>query len=41
MIQREGVGRVCTDYSVDTLQRLAVELAALPQRSHYFNSGSY
>lgn len=27
LIQREGVGRVCTDYSVETLQRLAVELA--------------
>lgn len=27
LIQREGVGRVCTDHSVDTLQRLAVELA--------------
>ena len=26
LIQREGVGRVCTDYSIDTLQRLAVEL---------------
>lgn len=26
LIQREGVGRVCTDHSVDTLQRLAVEL---------------
>ena len=25
LIQREGVGRVCTDYSVDTLQRLAVD----------------
>lgn len=27
LIQRENVGRVCTDHSVDTLQRLAVELA--------------
>lgn len=27
LIQQEGVGRVCTDHSVDTLQRLAVELA--------------
>lgn len=27
MIQREGIGRVCTDQSVETLQRLAVELA--------------
>jgi glycosyltransferase involved in cell wall biosynthesis len=27
LIQREGVGRVCTDHSADTLQRLAVELA--------------
>ena len=27
IIEREGVGRVCTDHSVDTLQRLAVELA--------------
>lgn len=27
LIQMEGVGRVCTDHSVDTLQRLAVELA--------------
>lgn len=27
LIQREGVGRVCTDHSVDTLQRLAVEIA--------------
>lgn len=27
LIQREGVGRVCTDHSVDTLQRLAAELA--------------
>ncbi len=26
MILREGVGRVCTDHSVDTLQRLALEL---------------
>ena len=26
LIQNEGVGRVCTDHSVDTLQRLAVEL---------------
>ncbi len=26
MIQREGVGRVCTDQSVETLQRLALEL---------------
>ncbi|MHB1620742.1 MAG: glycosyltransferase family 4 protein [Sulfuricella sp.] len=26
MIEREGVGRVCTDHSVDTLQRLAKEL---------------
>lgn len=26
LIQREGVGRVCTDYSVDTLQCLALEL---------------
>jgi hypothetical protein len=27
MIEGEGVGRVCTDHSVDTLQRLALELA--------------
>ncbi len=27
LIDREGVGRVCTDDSVDTLQRLALELA--------------
>ena len=27
LIQREGVGRVCTDHSADTLRRLAVELA--------------
>ena len=27
LIQSEGVGRVCTDHSVDTLQRLAEELA--------------
>ncbi|MFC1536884.1 glycosyltransferase family 4 protein [Pseudomonadota bacterium] len=27
LIQREGVGRVCTDYSVDTLEQLAEELA--------------
>ena len=27
LIQREGVGRVCTDHSVDTLQRMAVDLA--------------
>ncbi|MDO8261590.1 MAG: hypothetical protein Q7T21_00015 [Gallionella sp.] len=27
MIQWEGVGRVCTDHSVETLQRLALELA--------------
>ncbi|MEQ1838611.1 MAG: glycosyltransferase [Candidatus Nitrotoga sp.] len=27
LIQREGVGRVCTDHSVDTLQRLAMEFA--------------
>jgi len=27
LIQREGVGRVCTDHSVDTLQRLALDLA--------------
>ena len=27
LIQREGVGKVCTDHSADTLQRLAVELA--------------
>ena len=27
LMQKEGVGRVCTDHSVDTLQRLAVELA--------------
>ena len=26
MIEREGVGRVCTDYSVDTLLRMALEL---------------
>jgi glycosyltransferase involved in cell wall biosynthesis len=26
MIESEGVGRVCTDHSVDTLQRLALEL---------------
>jgi hypothetical protein len=26
LIAREGVGRVCTDHSADTLQRLAVEL---------------
>ena len=26
LIQREGVGRVCTDHSVDMLQRLTVEL---------------
>lgn len=26
LIQSEGVGRVCTDHSVDTLQRLALEL---------------
>jgi Glycosyltransferase len=26
LMQREGVGRACTDHSVDTLQRLAVEL---------------
>jgi hypothetical protein len=26
MIEREGVGLVCTDHSVDTLQRLALEL---------------
>jgi glycosyltransferase involved in cell wall biosynthesis len=28
MIEREGIGRVCTDHSVDTLQRLALELAS-------------
>jgi len=28
MIEREGVGRVCTDHSVDTLQRLALEKSA-------------
>ena len=27
LIQRDGVGRVCTDHSADTLQHLAVELA--------------
>jgi glycosyltransferase involved in cell wall biosynthesis len=27
LIEREGVGRVCTDQSVDTLQQLAIELA--------------
>lgn len=27
MIEREGVGRVCTDHSADTLKRLAEELA--------------
>lgn len=27
LINREGVGRVCTDHSAETLQRLAVELA--------------
>jgi glycosyltransferase involved in cell wall biosynthesis len=27
LIQKEGVGRVCTEHSVDTLQRLAGELA--------------
>lgn len=27
LIEQEGVGRVCTDHSVDTLQRLALELA--------------
>lgn len=27
LIQREGVGRVCTDHSAGTLQCLAVELA--------------
>ena len=27
LINREGVGRVCTDTAVDTLQRLALELA--------------
>jgi hypothetical protein len=27
LIHREGVGRVCTDHSADTLQRMAVELA--------------
>ena len=27
LIQREDVGRVCTDRSADTLQQLAVELA--------------
>ncbi len=26
LIQSEGVGRICTDHSVDTLQRLALEL---------------
>lgn len=26
MILREGVGRVCTDHPVETLQRLALEL---------------
>lgn len=29
LIQSEGVGRVCTDHSVDTLQRLAEELAQM------------
>jgi glycosyltransferase involved in cell wall biosynthesis len=28
IIEREGVGRVCTDHSVDTLQRLALELVS-------------
>jgi glycosyltransferase involved in cell wall biosynthesis len=28
MINCEGVGRVCTDYSVDTLQRMAIDLVA-------------
>lgn len=28
MIEHEGVGRVCTDCSVDTLERLAIELVA-------------
>jgi hypothetical protein len=27
LIQRAGVGHVCTDHSAETLQRLAVELA--------------
>jgi glycosyltransferase involved in cell wall biosynthesis len=27
LIQREGVGRVCTDHSAESLQQLAVELA--------------
>jgi len=27
LIEREGAGRVCTDQSVDTLQRLAMDLA--------------
>ena len=27
LIEQEGVGRVCTDQSVDTLQRLAMDLA--------------
>ncbi|MDO8264236.1 MAG: hypothetical protein Q7T21_13590, partial [Gallionella sp.] len=27
LIQREGVGRACTDHSAETLQRLAIELA--------------
>lgn len=27
MIEQESVGRVCTDHSVDTLQRLALALA--------------
>jgi glycosyltransferase involved in cell wall biosynthesis len=26
LIRKEGVGRVCTDYSVDTLEQLAIEL---------------
>ena len=30
LINREGVGRVCTDTTVDTLQRLALELADNP-----------
>ncbi|MCG2745786.1 MAG: glycosyltransferase family 4 protein [Desulfobacteraceae bacterium] len=35
IIEREGVGRVCTDHSVDTLQRLAEELVdeIIPRKS--------
>jgi hypothetical protein len=40
MIEQEGVGRVCTDQTINTLQRLALELVDEIAADHVAHSNS-